>query len=314
MLGSPDMPHSLKRWSISTCQSFLDKGNCKWKSLSLCRVIIDNSCTHNLISDVSAKKLGLTLQNHPKPYTVGWIGNGDAVRITQMCQVPISIGKCCKDTILCDVVQMDATHILLVVHGNSTLMQLIRATLTSTLSELMIVTSCWCNYHQMTRQHTDKPNLILQSRTRLSIGGQWRFKWRESNTTNMYTATHGKFSNYHYKSASYIAILMNSWSQNWLLIRSFITQSGTISIESQGSQYSTGTGRTIVGRWSNHTKYQSLCSAWWPYLSWRRMEIDECASTAVRSKGSQINTASWFPALRNYLMPWQELSSFPSLI
>lgn len=77
------------------------------------QMIIDNGSMDNLISEDAAKKLGLTIQNHPKPYTVGWIHNGDVVRITQTCEVPLSIGRRYKDIIKCDVVKMDATHILL---------------------------------------------------------------------------------------------------------------------------------------------------------------------------------------------------------
>lgn len=45
----------------------------------VCCGVIDNDSTDNLISEVASRNLGLALQNHPKPYTVGWIRNGDAV-------------------------------------------------------------------------------------------------------------------------------------------------------------------------------------------------------------------------------------------
>lgn len=67
----------------------------------------------NLISGQVAKKLELPLQDHPTPYLVTWIRYGDTVQIAQQCSVPLLIGKSYKGTVICDVTEMDATHILL---------------------------------------------------------------------------------------------------------------------------------------------------------------------------------------------------------
>ena len=40
------------------------------------------------------------------------------VNVTEICHVPITIGKHYKDAIICDVVDMDASHILLDNLGN----------------------------------------------------------------------------------------------------------------------------------------------------------------------------------------------------
>lgn len=45
----------------------------------VCDIIVDNGSTDNLISDQAVKKLGLRVENHPKPYKVGWIKKRDSV-------------------------------------------------------------------------------------------------------------------------------------------------------------------------------------------------------------------------------------------
>lgn len=57
--------------------------------------------------------LKLKTELHSSRYTIGWIRKGVELKVTQVCHLPISIGKSYKDTIICDVVEMDACHILL---------------------------------------------------------------------------------------------------------------------------------------------------------------------------------------------------------
>ena len=57
--------------------------------------------------------MGLPTQPHESPYSLGWVKKGLQVRVTQVCKVPLSIGKYYKEDVLCDVLDMDACHILL---------------------------------------------------------------------------------------------------------------------------------------------------------------------------------------------------------
>ena len=55
----------------------------------------------------------LEMGPHLHPYTIGWIKKDLTMKVTYLCHVPISIGKLYQDIIACDVVDMDACHILL---------------------------------------------------------------------------------------------------------------------------------------------------------------------------------------------------------
>lgn len=60
-----------------------------------------------------ATKLNLKTTPYPKPYTIWWLQNGSTININKACLVSFSIGKNYKDEVLCEVVPMDACHILL---------------------------------------------------------------------------------------------------------------------------------------------------------------------------------------------------------
>ncbi|KAL4291023.1 hypothetical protein GQ457_14G015300 [Hibiscus cannabinus] len=77
----------------------------------VCIVIIDaGSCT-NVASTLMVEKLGLTTMEHPNPYNLQWLNNGDEIKVTKQV-VPFSIGKY-KDEVTCDVCSMNACHFLL---------------------------------------------------------------------------------------------------------------------------------------------------------------------------------------------------------
>nr|GMD27161.1 Zinc finger, CCHC-type [Ipomoea batatas] len=79
----------------------------------VCKLIIDNGSCDNIVSKALVQRLGLPTEPHPKPYKLGWIKEGTSVMVMEVCHVPVSIGKSYQDTVTCEVIDMDACHILL---------------------------------------------------------------------------------------------------------------------------------------------------------------------------------------------------------
>jgi hypothetical protein len=84
---------------------------CKTKD-KVCKVIVDNSSTDNLVSTEMVEKLELETVVYPSPYRVLWLQKGHQVNVTKHCLVEFKIGGY-KDEILCDVFPMDVCHLLL---------------------------------------------------------------------------------------------------------------------------------------------------------------------------------------------------------
>ncbi|KAL4573498.1 hypothetical protein LXL04_020306 [Taraxacum kok-saghyz] len=79
----------------------------------VCRFVIDSGSCENVVSEDVVKKLGLEIEKHPKPYKLAWLQNGTDVTVSQQALVSFSIGPTYKDKIMCDIVAMDACHLLL---------------------------------------------------------------------------------------------------------------------------------------------------------------------------------------------------------
>lgn len=79
----------------------------------VCRLIIDSGSCTNIISEEAVTKLALVTEPHPTPYKLVWLNAKIELNISKLCRVPFSIGQSYKDMVCCDVIPMDACHLLL---------------------------------------------------------------------------------------------------------------------------------------------------------------------------------------------------------
>jgi hypothetical protein len=76
-------------------------------------MIIDSGSCENIVSRKLVDTLQLKTEKHPSPYTISWIKKGVKTRVTNTCRLPISIGQSYRDEVQCDIVYMDACHVLM---------------------------------------------------------------------------------------------------------------------------------------------------------------------------------------------------------
>ncbi|GMY18934.1 hypothetical protein FCV25MIE_14173 [Fagus crenata] len=79
----------------------------------VCNLIIDGGSCENVISQEVVDKLRLQQEDHPNPYKLSWLKKGNDIKVTTRCLVNFSIRKKFQDVVMCDVVKMDACHLLL---------------------------------------------------------------------------------------------------------------------------------------------------------------------------------------------------------
>jgi hypothetical protein len=78
----------------------------------LCSLIVDGGSCANCASFRLVSKLGLETSPHPKPYKLQWLNEKGELEVNKQVRISFSIGKY-MDDVLCDVVPMEAGHILL---------------------------------------------------------------------------------------------------------------------------------------------------------------------------------------------------------
>ncbi|GKB11843.1 putative reverse transcriptase domain-containing protein [Tanacetum coccineum] len=76
-------------------------------------MIIDGGSCENVVSTYMVEKLEMKTEDHPEPYQLTWLKKGNTVKVSKRCLVQFSIGKSYKDKVWCEVIPMDAAHILL---------------------------------------------------------------------------------------------------------------------------------------------------------------------------------------------------------
>ena len=81
----------------------------------VCHFIIDSSSCENVVSEDSVCKLSLKVEVHSyhTGFWLAWLKQGSEIKVAHRALVPLSIGTTYKDDIYCDVLLMDACHILL---------------------------------------------------------------------------------------------------------------------------------------------------------------------------------------------------------
>ncbi|KAF8095701.1 hypothetical protein N665_0325s0004 [Sinapis alba] len=78
----------------------------------VCSLIIDGGSCTNVASKYLVDKLGLIKTPHPRPYRLKWLNDETELKIAEQVVVFFSIGKY-QDQVKCDVVPMQAGHLLL---------------------------------------------------------------------------------------------------------------------------------------------------------------------------------------------------------
>ncbi|XP_019414626.1 PREDICTED: uncharacterized protein LOC109326395 [Lupinus angustifolius] len=79
---------------------------------NVCSLIIHGGSSINVVSTRLISKLNLVTRTHPTAYRLQWLSEVGEMVVNQQAKVPFSIGKC-EDSILCDLVVMEASHMLL---------------------------------------------------------------------------------------------------------------------------------------------------------------------------------------------------------
>ncbi|KAL3726789.1 hypothetical protein ACJRO7_031655 [Eucalyptus globulus] len=98
-------PNKEQRENIfHTCCTFNEK---------VCSVIIDGASCTNVASTTLVDKLKLPTTKHPQPYKLQWLNQGNELKVTKHILIAFSIGQNYQDEVVCDVIPMEACHLLL---------------------------------------------------------------------------------------------------------------------------------------------------------------------------------------------------------
>lgn len=74
---------------------------------------MDSGSSETMVPKALVRSLGLPTEKHPTLYKVGWIRKGVETSVTKCYKVPFSIDKFYKGEVLCNVLDIDACHLLL---------------------------------------------------------------------------------------------------------------------------------------------------------------------------------------------------------
>ncbi|XP_060210611.1 uncharacterized protein LOC132637556 [Lycium barbarum] len=77
-----------------------------------CSMIIDSGSCANVVSSHLVDTLGLACMKHPKPYRLQCLNDSGELKVNKQCMISFNVSRYEDDT-LCDVIPMQACHILL---------------------------------------------------------------------------------------------------------------------------------------------------------------------------------------------------------
>ena len=78
----------------------------------VCDLIIDSGSESNCVSKQLVDELNLKTKPHPHPYRMKWLDDKASGTVSKQCLISLTLGTYADD-ILCDVLDMDACHLLL---------------------------------------------------------------------------------------------------------------------------------------------------------------------------------------------------------
>jgi len=79
----------------------------------VCSLIVDGGSCINVASTTLVEKLMIKAEAHPQPYSIQWLNQGKGLQVFRRCLLSFSISKSYYDELWCDIIPMDACHILL---------------------------------------------------------------------------------------------------------------------------------------------------------------------------------------------------------
>ncbi|RDY05715.1 hypothetical protein CR513_10413, partial [Mucuna pruriens] len=101
--------HCPNKWSMCMKE---DENKIVLAPSKLCSIIIDSDNSVNVATTRLVEKLKLPTLAHPKPYKLQWLNSEGEIAIAKQVSLVFTMGQY-KDEILCDIVSMEAVHILL---------------------------------------------------------------------------------------------------------------------------------------------------------------------------------------------------------
>ena len=110
------IPKKEKKRSSDNEDSWLQTKKIQTKCTSwgkVCKVIIDSGSCENMVSQEMVDKLKLHCDKHPHPYRIAWFKKGNEVTVNKRCLIKFSIGRTYTYKVWCDVIPMNAYHLLL---------------------------------------------------------------------------------------------------------------------------------------------------------------------------------------------------------